>query len=178
MNNPISKNNQLKFSGESILMKLAGSFRLRKLRWSLRHLHCPVSKNALVLEVGSGGNPYPRANVLLDAMEETIERNEKNLITDRPLVLGLCESLPFKDKQFDFIIASHVLEHTDNPEKFLSELMRVGKGGYIETPEGWFEKMCPFTYHRLEVSNLNGKLLIRKKLGGNPRRLHCYGTIN
>ena len=151
------------FQADSIVMRVADKIGFKKLRWSLRRLHVPISKNALVLEVGAGGNPYPRANVMLDAMESTIERNEQNLITDRPLILGLCEELPFKDKSFDFIIASHVLEHTDNPEKFLTELMRVGKAGYIETPEGWFEKMCAFTYHRLEVSADKDKLFIRKK---------------
>jgi uncharacterized protein YbaR (Trm112 family)/SAM-dependent methyltransferase len=151
------------FEPESLPMRLAGKLGLAKLRWSLRRLHVPVSSDALVLEVGAGGNPYPRANVMLDAMESTIERNEQSLIKDRPLVLGLCEELPFKDKSFDFIIASHVLEHTADPEKFLNELMRVGKAGYIETPEGWFEKMCAFTYHRLEVSANMEKLFIRKK---------------
>lgn len=159
------------FEGESIAMKLAGHLGLSKLRWSLRRLHCPVSKSALVLEVGAGGNPYPRANVLLDAMESTIERNEQCLVSDRPLILGLCEELPFKDKSFDFVIASHVLEHTDNPEKFLSELMRVGKAGYIETPEAWFEKMCAFTYHRLEVSVNKNKLFIRKKKSWKPEEI-------
>lgn len=158
----------LRIPDESFAMRLTGALGFKKLRWSLRRLHCPVPESALVLEVGAGGNPYPRANVLLDAMETTIERNDQQLITDRPLVLGLCEELPFKDKTFDYIIASHVLEHTDDPEKFLTELMRVGKAGYIETPEGWFEKMCPFTYHRLEVSNIGGKLLLKKKPNWKP----------
>lgn len=169
----LMKNNRIQtgnksFKPDSYVMSVANILGLKKLRWSLRRLHVPVSNNALVLEVGAGGNPYPRANVLLDAMEATIERNEQNLITDRPLILGLCEELPFKDKSFDFIIASHVLEHTDNPEKFLTELMRVGKAGYIETPEGWFEKMCSFTYHRLEVSADKDKLFIRKKPNWKP----------
>ena len=156
------------FQAESFAMRIADKIGFKKLRWSLRRLHVPVSQNCLVLEVGAGGNPYPRANVLLDAMESTIERIEQNLITDRPLILGLCEELPFKDKSFDFIIASHVLEHSDNPEKFLTELMRVGKAGYIETPEGWFEKMCAFTYHRLEVSADKDKLYISKKPSWKP----------
>lgn len=156
------------FRADSFAMRVAEKIGLKKLRWSLRRLHVPVSKNALVLEVGVGGNPYPRANVMLDAMESTIERNEQSLVTDRPLVLGLCEELPFKDKSFDFIIASHVLEHTDDPEKFLTELMRVGKAGYIETTEGWFEKMCAFTYHRLEVSANKERLFIRKKPSWKP----------
>lgn len=162
------------FVSESLPMRLAGLLGLAKLRWSLRRSHVPVPKNALVLEVGAGGNPYPRANVLLDAMESTIERNEQTLIKDRPLILALCEELPFKDKSFDFIIASHVLEHTADPEKFLNEMMRVGKAGYIETPEGWFEKMCPFTYHRLEVSANNERLFIRKKTSWKPDEIATH----
>lgn len=167
----------MKYDHESMLMKIAGKLKLKKLRWSLRRLHCPVSKEALVLEVGAGGNPYPRANVMLDAMEETIERAEKHLIWDRPLVLGLCEELPFKDKSFDFVIASHVLEHTDIPEKFLSELMRVGRAGYIETPDGWFEKMCAFMYHRLEVSRDGERLIIEKKKNWKPDLAAHLGGI-
>jgi uncharacterized protein YbaR (Trm112 family) len=148
---------------ESVMMKILGYLGLTKLRWSVRRLHVPCSSNDLVLEVGAGGNIYPRANVLLDAEEDSKERLEATLIKDRPLVLGLCERLPFKSNSFDFVIASHVLEHTDEPEMFLTELMRVGKAGYIETPEGWFEKMCAFTYHRLECSDLNGCLTIEKK---------------
>jgi uncharacterized protein YbaR (Trm112 family) len=116
-----------------------------------------------VLEVGAGANPYPRANVLLDGFESSIERYDSDLIRDRPLVLGVCENLPFRNQAFDFVIASHVLEHTDQPEQFLAELMRVARAGYIETPDALFEKMCPFMFHRLEVAERNGTLLIRKK---------------
>ncbi|APW47773.1 class I SAM-dependent methyltransferase [Rhodoferax antarcticus] len=159
---------------ESVGMQLSRYLGLHKLYWSLRRLHVPVNHEALVLEVGAGGNPYPRANVMLDALEETVERNEQTLIRDRPLVLGLVEELPFKDKAFDFVIASHVLEHTDNPEAFLNELMRVAKAGYIETPDGWFEKICAFTYHRLEVSNDNGTLLIQKKSSYKPESIAYF----
>lgn len=159
---------------ESLSMKLFRLFGLNRLYWSFRRLHVPVNSNALVLEVGAGGNPYPRANVMLDALEETVERNEQSLVKDRPLVLGLVEELPFKDKAFDFVIASHVLEHTDNPEKFLKELMRVSKAGYIETPDGWFEKICAFTYHRLEVSNDNGIILINKKSSYKPESIAYF----
>lgn len=152
---------------ESFAMRAARYFGLRKLRWSLRRLHVPVSKDALVLEVGAGGNPYPRSNVLLDGFEDSAERQEKALVNDRPFVLGLCEKLPFRDKVFDFVIASHVLEHTDDPDSFLKELQRVSKAGYIETPDAFFERINPFTYHRLEVSDENGCLKIRKKKAWN-----------
>lgn len=59
----IKTGNQL-FRADSFAMRVAERIGLKKLRWSLRRLHVPVSKNALVLEVGAGGNPYPRANVV------------------------------------------------------------------------------------------------------------------
>nr|WP_321404157.1 class I SAM-dependent methyltransferase [uncultured Desulfobacter sp.] len=139
------------FAKQSLLMYWTRCIGFNRLAWSLRRLHCPVSKDSLVLDVGSGGNPYPRANVLLDGYEDTIERYHSALVKDRPIVLGKIEKLPFKDKTFDFVIASHVLEHSTDPEAFLRELMRVGKAGYIETPDAFFERINPFRFHRLEV---------------------------
>lgn len=149
-------------------MRLCQRLGLKNLAWSLRRLHCPVPSDALVLEVGSGGNPYPRANVLLDAYEDTIERYHEPLIKDRPLVYGYVERMPFCDKTFDFVIASHVLEHTPDPDAFLGELMRVGKAGYIETPDAFIERIIPFRFHRLEVTDRDGKLVISKKSSWKP----------
>jgi SAM-dependent methyltransferase len=122
-----------------------------------------VPKSALVLEVGSGGSPYFRANVLIDAYEQTRERHWAPLITDRPSVIGVGEALPFKDKSFDFVIASHVLEHSTDPENFLKELERVAKAGYIETPDAFMERINPYWDHRSEVTVRNNRLVIRKK---------------
>ncbi len=44
------------------------------------------------------------------------------------------KKLPFSDKEFNFVIASHVLEHIDNIEYFIKELERVANSGYIEVP--------------------------------------------
>lgn len=63
----------------------------------------------LVLGVGSGRNPYPRSNLLLDAYESTCGRHWAPFVTDRPTILGFVENLPFKDNTFDLVIALHVL---------------------------------------------------------------------
>jgi SAM-dependent methyltransferase len=136
---------------------------LRKVKWALRRIHVPVGQKDLVLEVGSGGNPYPRANVLVDAYEETQERHWDKLVHDRPTILANGEKLPFNDKVFDFVIAAHVLEHTSYPERFLAELQRVAKAGYIETPDAFMERINPYKDHRLEVTVRNKRLIIRKK---------------
>jgi SAM-dependent methyltransferase len=121
-----------------------------------------------VLEIGAGGNPYPRANVLLDAYETTNERIEPTLVSDRPLVLAHAEDMPFRDGAFDFAIASHVLEHSRDPEAFLRELLRVARAGYIETPDAFFERINPFTFHTLEVTDSGGTLRIWKKPSWRP----------
>lgn len=148
---------------ESFLMKVARKFGLEKLAWSLRRFHCPVKPDALVLEVGSGGNPYNRSDILFDAYEVTRERHWAPLVSDRPTVLGLVENLPFKDNSFDFVIASHVLEHSIDPERFLNELQRVARAGYIEVPDAFMERINPYKDHRLEITLRDDELLIRKK---------------
>ena len=147
----------------SKIMQIFLKLKMDKMAWSFRRLHCPVDKDALVLEVGSGGNPYFRSNVLIDAYFDTRERHYAKLISDRHTVLGFVENLPFKDNSFDFVIASHVLEHSKDPEKFLSELQRVARGGYIEVPDAFFERLACYLDHRLEITDINNELIIRKK---------------
>jgi len=144
-------------------MRLFRRLGMERIAWSLRRIHCPVAKDALVLEVGSGGNPYPRANVLLDAYEETRQRHWEPLKIDRPMVLGFIEQLPFKSGSFDFLIASHVLEHSPYPEKAIAEFQRVARAGYIEVPDAFFERLNPYPDHRSEITFRQGRLWIRKK---------------
>lgn len=151
------------FPKESWVMKSARALGLNKIAWSLRRLHCPVAGNALVLEVGAGGNPYFRSNVLVDAYESSGERHWVPLTMDRPTVLAFVENLPFKDKSFDFVIASHVLEHSTDPECFLRELQRVAKAGYIEVPDAFMERINPYPDHRLEITVRDERLIISKK---------------
>ena len=100
---------------------------------------------------------------MVDAYEETQERHWDSLVHDRPTVLANVEKLPFKDNAFDFVIAAHVLEHTSDPASFLSELQRVARAGYIETPDAFMERINPYKDHRLEVTVRNNALVIRKK---------------
>ena len=144
------------------LIKILNTIGMRKTAFSLRRLIVDVNKDALVLEIGSGNKPYSRSNILLDASLENYER-AGDLIIDRPLVIGIGECLPFKDKSFDYVITSHVLEHTSRPRLFIEEMMRVGKAGYIEVPEAWIEHLNPWEIHRSEISVVDEVLVIREK---------------
>lgn len=153
----------MKMNRESAPMAWLRRYGFEPMAWALRRFHTPVAPSALVLEVGAGGNPYPRSNVLLDAYEATRERHWAPLTSDRPTVLGFVENLPFKDHAFDFVIAAHVLEHSADPARFIAELQRVAKAGYIEVPDAFMERINPYMDHRLEITSRNNQLVIRKK---------------
>ncbi len=62
----------------------------------------------------------------VDFLNRAIEIGKK----ERPhldLRVGNIYDIPFKDNSFDLVICSEVLEHIDDPEKGLSELVRVCK---------------------------------------------------
>lgn len=136
---------------------------LHKVAWALRKVRLPVGPDSLVLDVGAGSCPYPRADVLLERYVNPVHRCGAPLVADRPIVFADALKMPFRDKAFDFVVASHVLEHVPEPERFLQELMRVGRAGYIETPNIFLERLCPYSIHVLEVMDRDRKLFIRKK---------------
>lgn len=117
-----------------------------------------------VLDVGSGGQPFPPATHLLDRYPGTTTHRAQELVKDyRPLTVGAIEALPFANESFDFVYCSHVLEHVENPARACEELMRVGKRGYIETPAKVSDVMMNFTrlknHHRWHT-HLVGNTLI------------------
>ena len=77
------------------------------------------------------------------------------------------KNLPFKDKEFDFVIASHVIEHVEDFEFFLKELERISTKGYIELPTRLgdnlvFENKTDHLWH-MDFDDVNNKLIITKK---------------
>lgn len=98
-----------------------------------------VPRKALVLDIGGGSAPFTLSDVVCEKFIGDDREREGAFIYDRPLVIGDIESLPFQDQSFDYVVCSHILEHTTNPDVAISELMRVGKKGYIEVPSEYFE---------------------------------------
>ena len=121
-----------------------------------------IKRNEFVLEIGSGPRPFLRSNILLDKSIRPYERAGK-LVMDRPLVIADAQYLPFKDKSFDFIIAAHILEHLAMPDKFIKEIERVGKGGYIETPSPFAENIFGHSFHKWFVYIKEETLVLTKK---------------
>lgn len=102
----------------------------------------PPRGSGRILDVGSGNNPLDIATHLVDFYPEN--DHERGGTLDIPFGKqfkeGNIEAIPFPDGFFDFVHASHVLEHAQDPEKALSELSRVARCGYIETPAAAIEQ--------------------------------------
>lgn len=123
-----------------------------------------------VIDIGSGHNPHLQADVWLDRfVGPTPHRSGRSAIRDdRPFVIADTESLPFRNNAFDYAIASHVAEHLEDPVRFCSELMRIAKGGYIETPGKFGELLVAEPFHKWYVSKRRNKLLFERKRKNNP----------
>ena len=119
-------------------------------------------KNWKILDIGCGFNPNKYATTICDVL------NLKEHYSDKKFVKLNNDNLPFADKEFDFVIASHVLEHVENPTKFLNEITRVANQGYIEVPTKLednlvFENKKAHLWH-LNFDDVNQVLNISKKV--------------
>jgi len=104
-----------------------------------------------VLNVGCGGLKIP------SALNLDLKRDHK------PDLVADVSHLPFRSSVFSTAIAFDVIEHLDQPEKFLSEIERVSRTVVVEclnfdsTPENW--KVDPT--HRFYINNTTFRRLLR-----------------
>ncbi|MFZ9857191.1 MAG: class I SAM-dependent methyltransferase [Roseiflexaceae bacterium] len=120
-------------------------------------------KNGLVLEIGSGDNPNPRADILVDKFLFDNTERGGNIVIDRPMVVADAHHLPFKDGVFAYAICSHILEHMDDPVQFANELTRVSKAGYIQSPAEIAERMFHWSFHRWYVNLVDDTLVLHPR---------------
>ena len=133
-------------------------------RSSKEYIQSLLSKNKhwKILDIGCGYSANEFANTICDIQDLSEFYNDKNFIKLEN------KKLPFKDNDFDFVIASHVLEHVEDPKFFIAELERISKKGYIELPTKLednlvFENKKDHLWH-MDFDDDNLRLLISKKI--------------
>ncbi len=100
----------------------------------------PPCSYRTVLDVGG----TPQIWDMLDGSYEVtlLNADPRELKSERyKRVIGDGRNLQFPDKSFDLAFSNSVIEHVgnwDDMQRFASELRRVGKSFYCQTPNKWF----------------------------------------
>ena len=105
-----------------------------------RTLQRYVYRGVRWLDVGCGYQILPDWAMPADAQRELVSNvrmlagiDVDERIKDHPLltcrVAGLGGTLPFRDQVFDLVTANMVVEHIEQPEKFLADIARVLRPG-------------------------------------------------
>jgi 2-polyprenyl-3-methyl-5-hydroxy-6-metoxy-1,4-benzoquinol methylase len=108
-----------------------------------------VPKNADVLDVGTGDGVLAeillekvKTFIGLDISEGRISRCS-NTYKRGNFIIADAEELPFKEGSFDCVVASELIEHLIEPERFLLSSFQVLRGGgtlIVSTPSAlWYE---------------------------------------
>ena len=88
-----------------------------------------LKANGKVLELGPGQTSFEKATHFCGHSEE-----EKSRFQNYSMCDFSSQVFPYKDKEFDFVYARHVVEDLYNPKHFLNECKRISRAGYFETP--------------------------------------------
>lgn len=157
-----------------VILAIAGGrliwnkFRLRRaffifsqeLLWSLKF----APRNKLVLDVGAGNNPHPRADVLCEKyLHDDFHRGAGGAATDLPLVVGDASALPFKSDSIDILISSNTIEHLEDPAGFFAEAGRVAHSGFFTAPSALQEHLCSYIYHPWMIERQGDTLVFEAK---------------
>ncbi len=151
-----------------------------------------LDSRSIVLDIGGWARPFSRANYVLDAESfdtrgyysdpktatqrgwyAPAQGGEKECFTRNTWIQrDICEKtpFPFKDKEIDFVICSHTLEDVRDPLWVCSEIIRIGKRGYIEVPSrlaessrGVERNQVGWSHHRWLVDMVGSRIYFTMK---------------
>ena len=132
-------------------------------RTSINHTNNILDKNPdwKILDIGCGYTAHKNATIIADIQDLADFYKEKKFIKIKE------KNLPFKDKEFDFVISSHVIEHVEDVEFFIKELERISSKGYIELPSRLgdnlvFENVNDHIWW-FNYDDVNNRLVVSKK---------------
>jgi len=99
-------------------------------RTSINYINNILEKNNEwnILDIGCGYSANKKASTIADVQDFSNYYKKRNFVKINE------KKLPFKDKEFDFVISSHVIEHVEDFQFFIKELERISNKGYIELP--------------------------------------------
>jgi len=129
------------------------------------------SLNGRLLDAGCGRRPHRR---YLNRVIKYVAM-DKNRNVSADVVGNICE-IPFKDREFNSVICSEVIEHLQEPDKAIAEIRRVLKDSgvlYLTAPMCWHIHYEPDDYYRFTKYGLEYllqksgfKIMTIERMGG------------
>jgi ubiquinone/menaquinone biosynthesis C-methylase UbiE len=107
-----------------------------------------------LLDIGCGAGS--KGDVNIDLFPNDLEQCGASWSAKKVenFVLADAENLPFKDKCFEELLASHVLEHLKNPFRALKEWRRVADVVTIKVPSAYHIESTPTHFFTWNTSTL------------------------
>jgi SAM-dependent methyltransferase len=122
-----------------------------------------------VLHISFEDEPFERSNVLCGQFNKRQIGNKPFKQLDRDVTI-----LPFKDKQFDVVYCSHLLQFIDHPVEIFEEIRRIAKAAYIKEYSEFAEILFGWPTHQWVITIEGSELIISRK---NPSRYHKFGPL-
>ena len=122
----------------------------------------PVSDSDFVVEIGAGDRPFYKTKLIIDKFPFENTERWADIKRMAPVIKGDAIKLPLADKSVDLLFASHVLEHVDEPTRFLAEAKRCARFIYLEFPSLKRELMYAWSYHRWLIEISGTRLIFYK----------------
>lgn len=106
-----------------------------------------IHASDFVVEVGGGHQPFPRSNLILDKFPFDNLHRVQGLAHSAPVLIADAVCMPIPDSGCDVLFASHIIEHLEEPDRFLQEAKRCSDRVYIEFPSRARELMFAWSFH-------------------------------
>jgi SAM-dependent methyltransferase len=145
----------------------------RRLWPKARHMFAddlPPLRGLAVVDLGCGCRPNPAATAVVEPYLTPVSRADGVLDPDTLAARGIRvvrqpmdTDLPFRDKEFDFAICSHAIEHVEHPGKACQEMIRIAKAGLITAPFLFGDLLFGREYHRWLLVDRGGVLYFFRK---------------
>ena len=122
----------------------------------------PRDDGRVLVDIGSGGGSTSLLAARLGFRVVSVDLSSRCLLETRkagaklapPRGIGCvaadCCQIPLRDASAEAVVASHIIEHLDEPQRLLAEASRILK------PGGLLRVSCPSTFHALRIGRWLG----------------------
>jgi SAM-dependent methyltransferase len=117
------------------------SQRFRRRRMERFALEFAITPETRILDVGGAPDTWELLPVRPQVTLLNTPRTREEMSTASSWVAGDGRALPFRDGAFEIVFSNSVIEHVGDAEsqlRFAREVMRVGRGFWVQTPNRWF----------------------------------------